>query len=75
MPVAHETLLLAGTGLQFTLVLAAFLDVPPPGLGCETGAYLAVAAAALAARSRQRCPFSARGTGAGSGSRRPAGRR
>jgi hypothetical protein len=30
-------------------VLAAFLDVPRPGLGWETGAYLAVAAAALAA--------------------------
>jgi hypothetical protein len=49
LPVAHETLLLAGTGLQFMLVLAAFLDVPLPGLGWEIGAYLAVAAAALAA--------------------------
>jgi hypothetical protein len=49
LPVAHETLLLAGAGLQFVLVLAAFLDAPRPGLGWETGAYLAVAAAALAA--------------------------
>ena len=49
LPVAHETLLLAGAGLQFVLVLAAFLDVPRPGLGWEIGAYLAVAAAALAA--------------------------
>jgi len=49
LPVAHETLLLAGTGGQFLLVLAGFLDVPLPGLGWEIGAYLAVAAAALAA--------------------------
>jgi len=49
LPASHETLLLAGTGLQFVLVLAAFLDMPRPGLGWETGAYLAVAAAALAA--------------------------
>ncbi len=39
---AHETLLLAGAVLQFVLVLAAFLDVPLPGLGWEIGAYLAV---------------------------------
>jgi hypothetical protein len=32
LPVAHEALLLAGTGVQFVLVLAAFLDVPLPGL-------------------------------------------
>jgi len=37
LPVAHETLLLAG-----------FLAVPLAGLGWEIGAYLAVAAAALA---------------------------
>lgn len=49
LPVAHETLLLSGTGGQFLLVLAGFLDVPLPGLGWEIGAYLAVAAAALAA--------------------------
>ena len=49
LPVAHEALLLAGTGVQFVLVLAAFLDVPLPGLGWDIGAYLAVAAAALAA--------------------------
>ena len=48
LPVAHETLLLAGTGAQFLLVLAGFLDVPLAGLGWEIGAYLAVAAAALA---------------------------
>jgi hypothetical protein len=49
LPAAHEALLLAGTGLQFVLVLTAFLDVPLPGLGWEIGGYLAVAAAALAA--------------------------
>jgi hypothetical protein len=48
LPVAHETLLLAGTGPQFLLVLAGFLDVPLAGLGWEIGAYLALAAAALA---------------------------
>ena len=41
-------LLLAATGGQFLLVLAGFLDVPLAGLGWEIGAYLAVAAAALA---------------------------
>jgi hypothetical protein len=48
-PVAHETLLLAATSVQFLLVLIGFLDVPLAGLGWETGAYLAVIAAALAA--------------------------
>jgi len=48
LPVAHEMLLLAATGGQFLLVLAGFLDVPLAGLGWEIGAYLAVAAAALA---------------------------
>ena len=48
LPVAHGTLLLAGTGVQFLLVLAGFLDVPLAGLGWESGAYLAVAAAVLA---------------------------
>lgn len=48
LPVAHETLLLAGTGLQFLLVLIGFFDVPLAGLRWEIGAYLAVAAAALA---------------------------
>jgi hypothetical protein len=48
LPVAHETLLLAGTGLQFLLVLTGFLDVPLAGLGWRIGAYLALAAAALA---------------------------
>jgi hypothetical protein len=49
LPVAHETLLLAGTSGQFLLVLVGFLDVPLAGLGWEIGAYLAVIAAALAA--------------------------
>ena len=49
LPVAHETLLLAGTSAQFLLVLTGFLDVPLAGLGWEIGAYLAVIAAALAA--------------------------
>jgi len=48
LPVPHETLLLAGTGVQFLLVLAGFLDVPLAGLGWDIGAYLAVAAATLA---------------------------
>ncbi|HEU5386297.1 MAG TPA: hypothetical protein VFV73_10385 [Streptosporangiaceae bacterium] len=34
--------------MQFVLVPAAFLDVPLPGLGWGIGAYLAVAATALA---------------------------
>ena len=49
LPIAHETLLLAGTGVQFLLVLVGFLDVPLAGLGWEIGAYLALTAAALAA--------------------------
>jgi hypothetical protein len=49
LPVAHEALLLTGTGVQFLLVLIGFLDRPAAGLRWETGAYLAVAAAALAA--------------------------
>jgi hypothetical protein len=49
LQVAHEALLLAGTSLQFLLVLTGFLDVPLAGLGWETGAYLALIAAALAA--------------------------
>jgi hypothetical protein len=75
LPVAHEALLLAGTGVQFVLVLAAFLDVPLPGLGRETGAYLAVAAAALAALPAALPAVRPRRAGAGSGSRRPARRR
>lgn len=47
--VAHETLLLAGTAVQFLLVLIGFLNLPPDGSSWEIGAYLAVAAAALAA--------------------------
>ena len=68
-------MLLAGTGLQFTLVLAVFLDVPLPGLGWEIGAYLAVAAAALAALPAALPAVRSRRAGAGSGSRPPAGRR
>ncbi len=49
LPIAHQTLLLAGTSVQFLLVLIGFLDVPLAGLGWEIGAYLAVIAAALAA--------------------------
>ena len=49
LPIAHETLLLAGTGVQFLLVLIGFLDVPLAGLGREIGAYLALLAAVAAA--------------------------
>ena len=49
LPVAHETLLLAGAAVQFLLVLIGFLNLPPDGFSWEIGAYLAVAAAALAA--------------------------
>jgi hypothetical protein len=51
LPIAHETLLLAGTGVQFLLVLIGFLDVPLAGLGREIGAYLALLAAVAAAVS------------------------
>jgi hypothetical protein len=62
LPITHEVLLLAATGLQFVLVAVAFLDVPVAGLSREFGAFLAliasVAAVGLAAgpglRSRQR---------------------
>jgi len=49
LPIAHETLLLAGAGLQFLLVLIGFLDVPLAGLSWEFGAYLALLAAVGAA--------------------------
>jgi len=49
LPVAHEALLLAGTGLQFLLVLIGFLGVPLAGLGREVGAYLALLASLAAA--------------------------
>jgi len=42
-------LLLAGTGVQFLLVLIGFLDVPLAGLGREIGAYLGLLAAVAAA--------------------------
>jgi hypothetical protein len=62
LPINHEVLLLAATGLQFVLVAVAFLDVPVAGLSREFGAFLAliasVAAVGLAVgpglRSRQR---------------------
>lgn len=54
LPVTHELLLMAATGLQFVVVAIAFLDVPVAGLSREFGAYLAllasVAAVGLAVR-------------------------
>jgi hypothetical protein len=49
LPLAHETLLLAGTGVQLLLVLIGFLDVPLAGLDREIGAYLALLASLAAA--------------------------
>jgi hypothetical protein len=49
LPIAHERLLLAGTGLQFLLVLIGFLDVPLAGLSWDFGAYLALLASLAAA--------------------------
>ncbi len=46
LPVTHETLLLVGTGLQFSVVLIAFCQVPVAGLSRESGAYLALIASA-----------------------------
>ncbi len=48
LPVAHETLLLAGAGLQFAGVVIAFAEVPVSGLNREYGAYLALIASAVA---------------------------
>jgi hypothetical protein len=48
LPIAHETFLLAGTGVQFLLVLIGSLDVPLAGLGREIGVYLALLASAAA---------------------------
>jgi hypothetical protein len=48
LPITHEMLLLAGTGLQFLLVFIGFLDVPLAGLGWEIGAYLALLASVAA---------------------------
>lgn len=48
MPIAHETLLLAGSSAQFALVLIGFLDVPLAGLRWEVGAYLALLASVVA---------------------------
>jgi hypothetical protein len=46
MPVAHETVLMAGAGLQFLLVTIGFSDVPIAGLSWQFGAYLALIASA-----------------------------
>ena len=55
LPVAHATLLIAGTGLQFLLILIAFFDMPStngvPGLSIswDFGAFLALIASIVAA--------------------------
>jgi hypothetical protein len=49
LPIAHGPLLLIGTGLQFLLVLVAFLDKPLGLLNWEIGAYLGLIAALVAA--------------------------
>ncbi len=46
MRVAHETVLMAGAGLQFLLVTIGFSEVPIAGLSWEFGAYLALIASA-----------------------------
>lgn len=51
LPIAHETLLLVGTGVQVVLVVIGFLDVPLAWLSREIGAYLALLASAAAAFS------------------------
>lgn len=48
LPIAHETLLLIASGLQFLLVTIAFLDVPDSGLSREFGSYLALIASVAA---------------------------
>ncbi len=48
LPIAHETLLLGATGLQFLLVAIAFADAPVAGLSREIGAYLALIASVVA---------------------------
>jgi hypothetical protein len=48
LPVAPETLLLAGAGLQFAAVVIAFSEVPASGLNREYGAYLALIASVAA---------------------------
>jgi hypothetical protein len=49
LPIAHERVLLGGTGVQFLLVFIGFLDVPLAGLSWEIGAYLALLASVAAA--------------------------
>jgi len=49
LPIAHDRLLLAGTGAQFLLVFIGFLDVPLAGLSWQIGAYLALIASVTAA--------------------------
>jgi hypothetical protein len=48
LPISHEMLLLAGTGVQFLLVLVGSLDVPLAGLDREVGVYLALLASVAA---------------------------
>jgi hypothetical protein len=48
LPVAHETVLMAGAGLQFAGVAIGFADVPAAGLRWKFGAFLALIAAAAA---------------------------
>jgi hypothetical protein len=48
LPVAHETVLIAGAGLQFAGVAIGFADVPAAGLSWDFGAFLALIAAAAA---------------------------
>jgi hypothetical protein len=55
LPVSHETLLIAGTGLQFLLVLIGFFAMPSTGglegfsVGWGFGAFLALIASIAAA--------------------------
>jgi hypothetical protein len=48
IPVAHEQVLLVGSGLQFLFVLIAFIDKPLSILSWEIGSFLALLAAAAA---------------------------
>jgi len=48
LPVTHEVLLLAATGMQFILVAIGFVDIPVAGLSREFGAYLALIASVAA---------------------------
>ncbi len=48
LPAAHQTVLIAGAGLQFAGVAIGFADVPAAGLRWKFGAFLALIAAAAA---------------------------